>query len=204
MTEQERLERIVWLAKMAKIPNRFKNASFKNWIADTTRQKEAKERVVKIAENFKAILDDGIGGAIFYGGVGTGKTHISVALIRAVIGKYHARCRYVNVFDLISEVRATWSRRDITEQEVISRFASYHLLVIDEVGVQYGSESEQVTLFQIINERSLRKLPTILISNLDEKGLMAYVGERVVDRIFENGGGTVAFDWESHRRNNLI
>jgi DNA replication protein DnaC len=200
MSEQEKSEKIQWLAKMAKVPLRFKSASFDNFQADSKKQEGVKQKCQNLVDKFPAILDDGLGGAIFYGTVGTGKTHMAISIIRALIKKYHARCRYVNVFDLIDEVRATWSRKDVHADEVIKKFSEYHFLVIDEIGVQYGSDSEKTILFQVVNQRSLNKLPTVLISNLDEKGLNECVGERVIDRIYESGGGAIAFTWDSYRR----
>jgi DNA replication protein DnaC len=41
--------------------------------------------------------------------------------------------------------------------------------------------------------------PTIVISNLAKDGLQDYLGERAFDRLRENGGKLVVFDWESYR-----
>lgn len=60
-----------------------------------------------------------------------------------------------------------------------------NLLVIDEIGVQFGSEAEKIILFEIINERYEAMKPTILISNLSQQELGAYVSERIVDRMRE-------------------
>ncbi|EIG27035.1 hypothetical protein HMPREF1054_2009, partial [Haemophilus paraphrohaemolyticus HK411] len=51
-----------------------------------------------------------------------------------------------------------------------------------------------------INERYEAMKPTILISNLSQQELGAYVGERIVDRMREGGGAMIAFDWESYRK----
>jgi DNA replication protein DnaC len=40
--------------------------------------------------------------------------------------------------------------------------------------------------------------PTILLTNLDTKGMKAFLGDRSYDRLRE-GGIWVAFDWESQR-----
>lgn len=74
------------------------------------------------------------------------------------------------------------------------------LLIIDEVGVQFGSESEKIILFEIINERYEQMKPTILISNLSEDELSRYVGERIIDRMREGKGAVINFDWESYRK----
>ena len=43
-------------------------------------------------------------------------------------------------------------------------------------------------------------LPTVLISNLGIDAIKDAVGERIIDRLREDGGDLVAFDWDSHRK----
>ena len=73
------------------------------------------------------------------------------------------------------------------------------LLILDEVGVQFGSDAEKLILFEIINTRYQDMKPTILISNLTLVELGKYIGERVVDRMREGGGAILSFDWDSYR-----
>jgi DNA replication protein DnaC len=77
--------------------------------------------------------------------------------------------------------------------------------VIDEIGVQFGTESEQNHLFEVINNRMLEVKPTILVTNLllnspddSVKTLRNYLGERTYDRMREVGM-SICFDWQSHR-----
>ncbi|MNJ56206.1 DNA replication protein DnaC [compost metagenome] len=73
------------------------------------------------------------------------------------------------------------------------------LLVIDEIGCQKGSEYELGLLHNIIDRRYQAVLPTVLISNLDPDGLKAYIGDRALDRLRQNGGKVVGFTWSSMR-----
>ena len=107
---------------------------------------------------------------------------------------------YMTVGRAFRSVKDTF-RRDSgrAEQEVLSHFAAPELLILDEIGVQYGSDTEKNILFEIVNERYEALKPTILISNLARLALTEYAGERVIDRMKENGGRVVVFDWKSHR-----
>ncbi len=73
------------------------------------------------------------------------------------------------------------------------------LLIIDEVGSQFGSDTEKLFIFEIIDGRYQEMKPTILISNLDINGIKESIGERCVDRLREGGGSMIAFNWESSR-----
>jgi putative replication protein dnaC len=72
-------------------------------------------------------------------------------------------------------------------------------LIIDEVGVQSGTEAESRALFDVFNERYQNLKPTILISNLNAEDFVAAVGNRIADRIKEDGGEFLFFNWESAR-----
>ena len=82
---------------------------------------------------------------------------------------------------------------------MVAGFIRPDLLILDEVGVQFGSETEKMILFEIINGRYEQLKPTIVISNLAD-ALTDYLGERVVDRLREGGGRMLIFDWPSYRR----
>ena len=82
---------------------------------------------------------------------------------------------------------------------MLEHYASLDLLIIDEVGVQFGSASELAILQEIINARYESVLPTILISNLTFEQLKDSIGERIVDRVTNGGRNRLAFNWESFR-----
>ena len=73
------------------------------------------------------------------------------------------------------------------------------LLILDEVGVQYGSESERIELFKVVNGRYDELKPMIMLSNLAITRLLEYLGERIYDRLLDAGGRVVTFDWKSWR-----
>ncbi len=56
------------------------------------------------------------------------------------------------------------------------------LLIIDEVGVQFGSAAEMAILQEIINARYEIILPTILISNLSPEELWAFISPRIAEQ----------------------
>ena len=74
------------------------------------------------------------------------------------------------------------------------------LLVIDEVGVQSGTENERNILFDIINGRYENMKSTLIITNLDRSQLPDYLGERIVDRLRENGGMLIPISGKSCRK----
>ena len=180
----------------AGLRQRHIDCSLDNFVADTNEKKEA----LKTASNYLALLIAGTGSClVMCGSVGTGKTHIASALVNSMLesGK---DCRIVKMTELIRKIKETWSKTsNLSETEVIDFYSEIDFLVIDEIGVQYVSDTEKLLISEIIDNRYQAILPTVLISNLDTSGIKKCIGERSYDRLREGGGKVIAFNWKSHR-----
>ena len=190
---QQRLEARL---NKAGIPMRFRDRTLKTFIADTPQ----KTKALTVARDFLENFDDNykIGRSlILSGNAGTGKSHIAISIAKAVMPKYTAM--YLNALDAIRMIRDTWRKdSEMSELYVLNLLGSIDLLVIDEVGVQSGTDNEQMLMFDIINRRYRDSKPMILLTNLGTAGFKEYMTERSYDRLRENGTW-VAFDWESYR-----
>lgn len=178
------------------IPPRFQNRTFDTFVADT----EAKQRALAIARKYADELPNDKRGAglIFAGLPGTGKSHLAAAVMLQNVDRMSML--YLTCMGLIRAVRDTWRKdSDRSEREIIRLVGQdIRLLVVDEVGVQYGTDSEQNIIFEVLDKRYSAMLPTVLLTNQDKAGFKTFVGERVFDRLTETSRW-VAFDWESYR-----
>jgi len=190
---QERYERAL---RVAGIPHRFEAKSFDSFVADTDAKERALSVSMEFASNFKQHHKVG-STMVFSGKPGTGKSHLAIAILREVMKSGSGL--YTSAIDAVRMVRDTWRKNsEKSETEVLRVLASVDLLVLDEVGVQYGTEAEQVTLFDIIDKRYRDMMPMILLTNMGTKGMREFLGDRSYDRLRE-AGLWVPFDWESHR-----
>lgn len=181
------------------LPKRFIDCSFENYSlsGENSDQKLAFSICRKYAKEFKGRLK--VGGCLtLYGSCGTGKTHLASAIINLIASSGY-NSNYSKVYDIVQSIKNTWSDRSQTEAQAMQNYLNSDLLVIDEVGMQFGSESEELILFRILNKRYEDMKCTIVISNLDEGGLNKFLGERIIDRLKESGGANIGFKWESHR-----
>jgi DNA replication protein DnaC len=184
----------------AAIPKRFLNRTFDNYEVKSQQQQLALTISRHYANHFAERLENG-GGLILQGQPGTGKTHLACAIANQVITN-GASARFTTVMQLVRAIRATWKRdSELTEDAVLQSIIDYDLLIIDEIGVQYETESEKLILFDVLNGRYENEKPTILLTNLVGQELNACIGERNVDRIQEGGGTTISFTWGSYRSN---
>lgn len=185
--------------KQSGIPSRFASKTFDQYQPDQPSAARIKAACVEYANEFPDRLARGVS-LTLCGNTGNGKTHLACAIARHVITVHARSAVYMTVGEAFRSVKATFSKSSArTEQEALDALRQPDLLILDEIGVQYGSESEKNILFEIINERYEAMKPTIIISNLAAPALTEYVGERVIDRLKENGGKLAVFDWESSR-----
>jgi len=189
-----------WAGKIgsAAIPERFKDRTLDSYVAKTSGQQKALVFAKEYAQNFDQVIQTGRS-AIFVGNVGTGKTHLAVGIALSIMQQQRSPV-FVTVQRLIRRIKDSWRTKEESESDVINAFASPDLLILDEVGVQFGSEFEKQILFDVLNERYEKLKPSILLSNIPKEQLTDYLGERVMDRLRENGGALIGFNWESHRR----
>lgn len=112
---------------------------------------------------------------------GTGKSHLGAAMVNHIIQRDQTSARMHSGQDIIRMLRATWNHKNppmtawqesengalapqvITETDLIESIAGCKLLVLDEIGVSYGSNSEAVQLFEVLDLRYKLEKPTVLL-----------------------------------------
>lgn len=193
---QRKQERMEYLLGQANIPARFVGRGFENYKAVTDGQKSALEIAKSYAEGFDAHYKAGTG-LVLSGSPGTGKSHLAGAVLQHIMPNHCGL--YTTCMGVIRAVRGTWRKdSERSESEVLAMFTKTPLLVLDEIGVQYGTDGEQTILFDVLDRRYRDMNPTILLTNQSAKGFKEFVGERSFDRLVETSRW-VPFDWESYR-----
>lgn len=196
--DEERQRRWQATVKHSGIPPRFQSRTLDTFEAVSDSQKAALTFAQDMADELVSRNRTGRC-AVFIGKPGTGKTHLAVG-----IGMHALQARrtvlFTTVTRLIRRIRDTYNKgSDETEIEAVSVFTNPDLLILDEIGVQRGTDDEKLLLFDVLNDRYENQRSTILLSNLPADALRGYLGDRVFDRLKEDGGQVVVFNWDSRR-----
>jgi len=180
----------------AGIPLRFRDRTFKKFKV-TDENTDAFLWANKFAELYTLEAAS----ALLVGKPGTGKTHLAVAIcLDALLTEFVEQVLYTTVDKAVRRVKASFSKTtDDTEEKARQSLTSPRLLVLDEVGVQFGTDFETNLFFGVLNQRYEDMKPTILISNLPTGECATFLGDRVFDRFREDNSKIVEFDWDSHR-----
>ena len=92
----------------------------------------------------------------------------------------------MTMIDLLARIRETYDREDATEAQVMRLYADVPLLIIDDLGSEHITDYTRSQLFQILNERSLRKKPFLLSTNHDLQELREEYFDRIFSRLVDN------------------
>ena len=202
--QQSRLARVdQWEKKLGRsgIPERFRDRTLDSYVAQQSGQVKALEFARDYVDDFAQVRRSGRS-AIFMGNPGTGKTHLAVGIGLHAMREHQASVLFVTAGRMVRMVKDTWARNSgSSESDVVAQMVFPDLLIVDEVGVQQGTEFERNVLFDVFNERYEQRKPSLLLTNHTVEDLSSkYLGERVVDRLREDGGGVLKFSWGSGRR----
>lgn len=89
------------------------------------------------------------------------------------------------LFDTIKRQFSTNQQVAQDSQQSLQEYLKSDLLIIDEFGLGYGTDSELIELTDLIDYRWKKGLPTVFLSNLGMKSLMSYMKDRATQRAFD-------------------
>ena len=100
-------------------------------------------------------------GCLFWGGVGTGKSYLAGCIANALMEK-EIPVRMTNFALILNDLAASFEGRN----EYISRLCRYPLLILDDFGMERGTEYGLEQVFNVIDSRYRSGKPLIVTTNL--------------------------------------
>jgi DNA replication protein DnaC len=140
-------------------------------------------------------------GLMFVGSIGTGKTHLAVALLKALITQRGAKGLFYDCTRLLDDLRNSYDRNTLySERDVLARIYDADVLVLDELGAAKITDWAVDAIGRVINARYNDDRTTIVTSNYPnlppaggirdnfksiEETLGDRIGERMRSRLHE-------------------
>ena len=191
--------RVNRLMPNAQIGTRYHSMTFADYKPTCKEATAIKTVCSRYAETFKDRLTN-CDSILMLGKPGTGKNMLAACICRSIMEQGFTSL-HTTALKLVRSIKESWRKgSDKSEQEVISSYLIPDLLVIDEVGVQFGSETEKMFITEVVVDRHENMRPTILISNLSLPEIETYIGFRAIDRFYEGKSSILQFTWDSYRR----
>ncbi len=129
------------------------------------------------AENFTKDSDS----VFLNGGTGLGKTHLSLAIADEVI-KRGFTAIYGSAPELLREIEKQYFGRE--DGDTMASLSKCDLLILDDLGAESEKSLYTSLLYELINARISRGLPTIINSNCSASELKQRYQDRIWSRIF--------------------
>ena len=122
-------------------------------------------------------------GLLLWGGVGTGKSFLAGCISNALMAQ-EVPVRMTNFARILNELNNSFSGRN----EVVDRLCRYPLLIIDDFGMERGTEYALEQIYNIVDSRYRSRKPLIVTTNLtlDEiRHPQDTAHARIYDRLLE-------------------
>lgn len=142
---------------------------------------KVKRRCWDYANNFTL----GSPNLLMQGGVGLGKTHLSLAIAGKVISKGYGVV-YGSAQSFFNSIENEHFGRSDDKQYTLNLLKSCDLLILDDIGTEFVTQFTTAVLYDIINTRLLTRRPTIISTNLSIDGLKTRYDDRITSRISGN------------------
>ena len=176
------------LMRDSTIPRELKEASFENFIAETAEEKQLLEFARGQVEKY---LDGMTGNTLFTGSTGIGKSHLSVAIAKAINEGHKAKGEpksvlFVNLTEILRRVRESFSSPTSLEGYYSRMLKEVDYLVLDDLGIKSDNASskgksswEEEFVFDILSNRD----KTIITTNLSSSEIASLYSNRVASRV---------------------
>jgi len=179
---------------LANFPARFKDSAFDNYLFDVDEEFSKKQRhLIHVLLEGKSL--------VMFGNNGTGKTRLAFASMRDKVLKGES-VYYMTASEFFDEVKMTFNNT-IKVSDVLENYLGYDHLFIDEVDKSYGTITEFIALFRLVDKRYLQLKQTVLMANADDdkdsdKYVIKVIGRSTYERIVEDGTA-IYMNWKSFR-----
>jgi DNA replication protein DnaC len=137
--------------EVARRAARFDLARFPARYERATLGADAASGPALVARSFVRDWAPGAPGLLFNGDVGTGKTHLAVAIGRALVLDRGASVRFVEFSHLLADLRTSFEVGGA--HELLEPLATCDVLVVDEIGKGRNTEFEGTVLDELVSRR---------------------------------------------------
>jgi DNA replication protein DnaC len=142
----------------------------------------ARQQLVAAFDMCRDYAENPEGWLFLHGPPGVGKTHLAAAIANKQV-ELRRDVFFAVVPDLLDSLRATYKvDSDLSYNELFDSLRQVRLLVLDDLGMEYGSEWAHEKLFQLLNHRYSLNLATVITTNHRVEELDQRVRVRLNDK----------------------
>jgi len=155
----------------ARIPKRYEHCELSNFTTDFPGADPSVELAQISASRFVQEFDPRDGkGLLLVGGIGTGKTHLAVGILKELIASLGSACLFCDYRELLKQIQNSYNDSvQATELQVLRPVFEAEVLLLDELGAVKPSEWVWDTVSLILNTRYNHNRTTIITTNFADE-----------------------------------
>jgi len=155
----------------ARIPKRYEHCELSNFTTDFPGADGSAAMAQISASRFVREYDPREGkGLLLVGGIGTGKTHLAVGILKELITTRGSACLFCDYRELLKQIQNSYNDSvKATELQVLRPIFESEVLVLDELGAVKPSEWVWDTVSLILNTRYNDNRTTIITTNFADE-----------------------------------
>jgi len=163
------------LIAAAHIPKRYEHCELSEFTTDFPGADRSIALARITASRFVQEFDPREGkGLLLVGGIGTGKTHLAVGILKELIATRGCSCLFCDYRELLKQIQNSYNDSvQATELEVLRPVFEAEVVALDELGAVKPSEWVWDTVSLILNTRYNDNRTTIITTNFPDEPAVA-------------------------------
>jgi DNA replication protein DnaC len=159
------------LTAAARIPKRYEHCELSNFTTDFPGADRSIALAQISASRFVQEFNSRDGaGLLLVGGIGTGKTHLAVGILKELIATRGSACLFCDYRELLKQIQNSYNDSvQATELQVLRPVFEADILLLDELGAVKPSEWVWDTVSLILNTRYNDNRTTIITTNFADE-----------------------------------
>jgi DNA replication protein DnaC len=172
------------LLEKSGISEEFQSKTFSNFEDRGIAQvKEAKQKAIEYYQNFSKNENERNNSIVFMGQVGSGKTHLGMALANNLIKTKNVAVLYMEYRQTATKLKQLITD-DYNYNMELNKYKKARVLFIDDMLKGKVTDADINLLYEIVNYRYLNKLPLIVSTEKTREELIEF-DEAIASRIIE-------------------
>lgn len=130
------------------------------------------------AENFSRSSEN----ILILGETGLGKTHLSLSIANEVLKKGF-NVLYDSTINYLRQIESEHFGRSYENTDTLETLLSADLLILDDLGSEFETQFYNSIIYNIVNTRMCRNIPTIISTNLNHEEIQKKYDNRTASRL---------------------
>lgn len=150
---------------------------------ETMEYREIMSKIYRYCQKYAANFSLSSPSILMFGKTGVGKTHLSLSIANEVLKKGF-NVLYDSITNYLIKIEQEHFGKSEESMGTLEILLSADLLILDDLGTEFNTPFYISTIYNIINTRMNKSLPTIINTNLKHEEIQNIYKDRIVSRLF--------------------